>query len=137
MLVALSGCDRKDVALILPKAYTGWVEVEILNDRCDGLQGDRRGPSVKVARDGRVCTSADLRSTISGFRFYDGDSLTPLPDTNWGGGGRVWAAAGPGIKACVGPCQSAADGGLRSSIIFFDFFIGTEAQFRSDRYPHP
>ena len=109
-----------------PDGFRGWVVVRHEDTGCPAMDQDGRIRVIKVDQRGCGCTSDPIpeRWRPSYAYVHPDGARTEILSTGWGGGGAVWGGA-------TAPRQD--------SMPFPEhtFFVGTEEEFKSGRFPPP
>jgi len=113
----------------LPSGYHGWVLVERANPKCPPAVLTLTSITFKVDSSGHGCTSTPFIKRHQLLRFFEPDSSghrRKLRVGSPGNGGQIWGYAN-------------AEEGDESGVFFSatEFFVGTEAEFRSSMTTRP
>ncbi len=117
----LDGCTSgaSPSRFLIPKGYVGWVTIRhYAKDAPPSLTGDRY--VYQIPASGTLATSSPIEGGWAHdeyFYYGNNDSLVPLHETGWGGGGMIWAG-------------ETISGGSTGNATSERFFVGTEEQFR-------
>ena len=125
----LSACWQRRTACVyeLPAGFSGWVLIEF--ERPDAPPVSKKDGKLifRIGSDGRLATSSSPEFGVATDEYYFvGTERTKIPMTGWGGGGLVWGGSN-------GSTQS----GGKTLHVFQNFFVGTEASFKSGAAARP
>jgi hypothetical protein len=115
----------------LPDGFTGWVLIEFEKTNYPPVPKQNGKLIFKIGKDGRLFTSSKLEQGWARDEYYYvGTTRVQLPES-WKKPGLIWGQ-GNGTTQKTG----------QSQIIFQDFFVGTEEQFKQsskqgDPWPEP
>jgi len=119
--------SRRPSRYLIPNDYVGWVEIHFEVKGATALPVEDGFYLFKFSRGCILKTSSSLESgwARDEYYYYDDAKRQPLPVTGWDGGGAIWAQS----------TGTSSDANSTIVQIHERFFVGTEAQFRSND-PH-
>jgi hypothetical protein len=114
----------------LPEGYHGWVLISFGRPDCPALPAENGKPIFRIPKSGVLCTSSGLRDVDyweDDEYYFVGVARTAIPPSTSSGDGRK-------VRLLTSKYCGSKRGGAR----FLSFFIGTEAEVKTDRsWPNP
>lgn len=110
---------RHPTKFLIPKAYIGWIKVEY-GRNAPPLEMSNGRYVCRIPASGLLATSSPLEDgwAKDEYLYYSEDGSTEaLRDTDWGGGGMIWAG-------------SVAWDPANAKQFTQSFYVGTEDQYR-------
>src|SRR5579864_4078528 len=94
ILIIIHDGISRPIQVELPQGYRGWVVVKYEDPSCPHL--GRRGLflMISISSSGQGCTSDSASKAWQYVRYLSRDAqgrVTKIPESNWGGGGLIWA----------------------------------------------
>jgi hypothetical protein len=129
LLILGCGSYRVIEAWELPNAYRGWVVVERANPKCPQVLLAVASVVLKVPPSGRGCFSTPLPKHAQYLRFFELDTSGhrhPLQVGSPGNGGQIWEFMSGGSSNEFVSIREANE-----------FFVGTEAEYQSQKDSRP
>jgi hypothetical protein len=122
--------ERTPDRWLIPDGYEGWIRIDYIVKNALSLPFEDGYRIIQPSPEGYVGTSSELQEgwAKDQFLYVNG---TPLPETGWGEGGKVWSGRVEWEVVCSEPSKPNSECHSTGRAINQCYFIGTEKQFKA------